>query len=274
MSLCTSFQEAARWTWNQLGRSTRLKAPFNEETITETILLELKDNHPRDIAVVSFSKIQERKIGADWEFWFLDRSGARGVGWRVQAKRLYQPHQRYDALKPADTSPSSQIQTLIQMAGRQGLAPIYCFYNFVPNPHDIKRTWRCGSFVPDHELFGCSIARADNVRAVAANDFASVCQISLPWHCTVCCTALGSGDDLPDRVAGVTQSLQTPGASEEFASVPTDDLPRHVQIMLESQTSLEGPPDTEELERALYEWSGARDFGTGGIALFRDSTVD
>lgn len=126
MSLCVSFQDLSKWTWSQLERSFLLNSPFNEETITETILLELKARHPLDIGIVSFNKFQEKHLGADWEFWFTDKSGQRGIGWRVQAKRLYRPSEEYSALKPSETSPSSQIQTLISQARSQGLVPIYC----------------------------------------------------------------------------------------------------------------------------------------------------
>jgi hypothetical protein len=46
---------------------------FSEETITETILLELGTRHPKEISLLPFNKREEGRTGADWEWCFYTR---------------------------------------------------------------------------------------------------------------------------------------------------------------------------------------------------------
>jgi|GEM_PF-1735312 len=273
MSLCHSFQELARWTWRQLDRSYRLNSPFNEETITESILLELKDRHPNDVNVVSFSKLQERKIGADWEFWFVDQNKTSGTGWRVQAKRLYRPHERYDALKPKEVDRTSQIQTLIRMAKQHGLTPVYCFYNSVGDVYDIQKLWRCGSFRVDHEMFGCSVALAENVHALGSKKFDEVAKISMPWHCAVCCTVTSKPDDnFPDRVANATNNLLYSNffVDDRKPTKPQDHLPKHVKLLLTNEMQQEALLSEQTFEEIMFQASEAEATGIRGIVVISE----
>ncbi|SMY07252.1 hypothetical protein LOM8899_01385 [Flavimaricola marinus] len=276
MSLCVSFQEMSKWTWSQLERSFRLNAPFNEETITETILLELKDRHPTDIAIVSFSKIQEKRLGADWEFWFTDKNGQRGIGWRVQAKRLYRPAEEYSALKPSETASSSQIQTLISQAQSQGLVPIYCFYNSVSDPNDVAQGWACRSFSANKWLFGCSIAHAVDVHNLGKRDFKAVSQISMPWHCAVCCQGFSRPEsDLPQRVAGVSRNLPNFGRDTDATADLSTDLPEYVKLLAQESVFRGDISGSEiDFEETLYGLSEGESKQLRGVAVFKHTEAD
>jgi hypothetical protein len=57
---------------------------WGEETITELVLA---NAHPEVISV-PFTKRQERRVGADWMWWWVDDSG-EAFGMLIQAKRLH-----------------------------------------------------------------------------------------------------------------------------------------------------------------------------------------
>ena len=270
MSLCHSFREMAKWTWNQTDRSFRLDSPFNEESITETILLELKELHPNHLKVVSFSKFREHKTGADWEFWFVDQKGQRGVGWRVQAKRIYRPSETYDALHPSDKDPDSQIQKLIRMAHQQGLLPVYCFYNSVADLRKIDNVWRCPTFQPGHDLFGCSLALAENVHQLGSNKFEPVSQISVPWHCAVCCPAFSSSGNLPDRISAFSNEFINKGPASIEPIKPRDNLPKYVQMLFASTSRIERGSAELPLEDELFQAAEAEHTDIQGIAVLSD----
>ncbi|AZC00460.1 hypothetical protein DKE52_008150 [Acinetobacter pittii] len=57
-----------------------------EESITDSLMVELKLRHPYDVFTTTFTRHEEGKNGADWEWWFVDSTGRKGIGFRVQAK--------------------------------------------------------------------------------------------------------------------------------------------------------------------------------------------
>ncbi len=44
---------------------------YNEETVTEGLLLDLQVNFPGDVLIVPFTKRREARIGADWAWAFV-----------------------------------------------------------------------------------------------------------------------------------------------------------------------------------------------------------
>src|SRR5262245_10258905 len=86
-SLCAEFRGLSAWTWEILATAADANMPCREETITDFLLMQLAVRCPGRIKVFPFSKLEEAKAGADWEWWSCDWPD--GVGFRVQAKRLF-----------------------------------------------------------------------------------------------------------------------------------------------------------------------------------------
>lgn len=101
---------------------------MSEETTTETLLYEIARRHQSgNYIAIPATKIAESKHGGDWLWWFGDK--ASGIGFRVQAKRLFLTG-RYDSLFKKTGDPHAQLKKLISRAKRDNYVPLYCFYNF------------------------------------------------------------------------------------------------------------------------------------------------
>ena len=104
-----------------MSDAEQLGVPRNEETTTEALLLSLARKHQgRGLSVKAYTKKEEAATGGDWAFWFSDLKG-RGIGARIQAKRLFSPSGRYESLS------LKQCQTMLKH--QDVLVPIYIFYN-------------------------------------------------------------------------------------------------------------------------------------------------
>lgn len=82
-----ALRDKAAWVHDRLNLAAALSLPASEETITETLLLDLRLALGCRLEIEPFTKCQEsRRTGADWEWWFCDGVGQRMYGMRVQAK--------------------------------------------------------------------------------------------------------------------------------------------------------------------------------------------
>ena len=186
----------------RMSDAEQLGVPRNEETTTEALLLRLARKHQgRGLSVKAYTKKEEAATGGDWAFWFSDLKG-RGIGARIQAKRLFSPSGRYESLS------LNQCQTLLEH--QDGLIPIYIFYNsdtlLKLFPFLSYRYWRYYPFC----YFGLAawgISAASALAVKQANwgknnelgDF-----FMAPWHCLVCeeCWDVTStGKSLPELVS-------------------------------------------------------------------------
>jgi hypothetical protein len=185
-------REAGR-VWREKAQAEGLGLFVNEESITETMLLNLATTFQGSgLFVRPFSKAQEKRNGADWELWFIQ--GANAVGLRVQAKRLF-PSGKYDSLKPT----GSQIATLIKRAGK--CFPVYVFYNDPSTYRHLLPICACGGYrAPSYR--GCTLSPAARVALAANNSASSIQAISVPWHCMFC-------DDAAKRIAMPEAIAQT-----------------------------------------------------------------
>ena len=52
--------------WGRRRAAKLTGLPYNEETVTEVLLLDLQINFPGDVLIVPFTKRREARIGADW----------------------------------------------------------------------------------------------------------------------------------------------------------------------------------------------------------------
>ena len=147
--LCHLFAWTAWKTWWDLGDSLRLNISISEESITDLLLLEMLRRTNR-IVCKKFTRHEERKSGADWQWWFI--SGNRGFPIRIQAKRLYSCG-RYKALNYKKGSRYDQTNTLLRIACIDGFLPLFCFYNYWSSKKP-----------PQNPNYGCALASAQLVK--------------------------------------------------------------------------------------------------------------
>lgn len=177
-SLVFTLAELAHATSQNLGFSQEkdVHVSYGEETITETNLLELRRRHPDIIKLETFSKKDEAKNGADWEWHIIGRHWVFKM--RVQAKRL----QKDDKLKIKHTVKSSgaeQIDLLIQDAKKNKLKPVYCLYSSERQ----RDYWKKKSFKDGETMeVGCLLASARDVKKIMPTKLSAIEKKCIPWH--------------------------------------------------------------------------------------------
>ena len=228
-SLCESFRALAFLTFDQLGKGRRVGHQPLEETFTDTNILELRDRHGSEIYSQTFSKHQEGLNGADWEWWLTNSSRTSWLGLRVQAKVLHLQSDTFAHLHyRSGKGKAYQSGKLKRASAREGLIPLYCFYTHKPQGIRVRRRL-CHSFTSAEEAYGCAIAPLSHIESLQQggniNDFASVMEEALPWHCLVCCAGYG-GADLPSRAWSLLKNEF--GLKEPRRRDPSDNRPRQV----------------------------------------------
>lgn len=223
----------ARAVWNDLEEAKVLRVPWQEETITDTLIRNLRRSYPGNIEVIPFNKPLEGESGADWLWSFTNTTGGAAATMLVQAKRLSNDGTKYpdiDRNIGKRLPPKRQIDQLIDVAKRHSVPALYAFYNHHDDTSLVPV--RCGSLdVGDmnHVFgFGISIAEANNVEAALPNQNFEVHKLhSIPLHCLLCtrnADKRGSGGspdaiifNLRDRLrAHRSESLRPPRDREAF----------------------------------------------------------
>ncbi len=185
----------ARTTWDRRRVAKARGLSFGEETITETVLMDLALAFPGHLTIVQFSKNQEAKRGADWAWAFRNAAGTQNLPMLVQAKLLDRRDHVYPEIARfvgKKRPPIRQIDRLIATAGRNRWPALYAFYNHLDDPHRIPNHCatipNAGLVMP--ESWGISIALAQDVRDALdpGNDqrFDTHSQHSIPLHCLLC----------------------------------------------------------------------------------------
>lgn len=273
--LCETFRRQAGAVWNRMEKAATLGMPLNEETITEITSFEIAYAHQAspDYAVRIATKPEEVLHGADWEWWLV-KDGV-GVGYRVQAKRLFVNGQ-YQSLFKSPPDRLSQAKMLVRKADLDGMVPLYCFYN-PPRPatsfylptRDCLHSYRGSS------RWGCALMDANHLLAWPSNKFKDLCQFSRPWHELVCVG--NSGDTLPAagaRFANYLRSHPGPdGRRLDLAPVEPRRIPPHVAQMLDSEMrAREQPGVLTDLEEQVAHGAGTKWIpeGLAGIVVFED----
>jgi hypothetical protein len=187
----------AVWTGRRQRDGIRLGVPQDEETITNSVLLDLRLMLHR-LQVITLTHREESRTGADWVWWWQGYD--RWFGFLVQAKRLHaigSAGHGYDlGYRPTATSGTRrgrQIDTLINTELATGLPATYVLYG-------------------DPSLFGLhapcpllpSMPGADGVMVLDARvarwvlDHCPTAQVPIgdvvrfarPWSCLVTCRDL------------------------------------------------------------------------------------
>lgn len=245
-------------TWLSMARSAELSLSLGEESLTDFILLFLRDRHRDTVFVRKFNRRQERKVGADWEWWFTD--GAQWFGMLVQAKRLNPAQLTYDNLfHGGKSNHARQANAIIGSAAAAGtkLYPAYCFYNWVPSLSANAQACQCRDGA---HLLGFTIADAYCIKRLildGTNDYASVSQVARPVHCLVCCPNHAVGSVAESAQAKVTD-LRGLG---DLGGIRAADVPE----------SIRNPPDY--VRAALGQDTNQETLpprpGLAGVVVFR-----
>jgi hypothetical protein len=160
-----------------------------EETITETILMDLVENYSNRIRLIKFTGPQETVTGADWEWHFFGQTQAFSM--RIQAKKLNTDNLRYETIRHRPKgSRTFQINSLINNAlvSNPRCFPAYVFYNYWPGNPPFESPI-CRSTVPRSILRGCTIASAIDIKRFhkqSTTNLADVNNVSIPWICLFC----------------------------------------------------------------------------------------
>lgn len=224
MSLCQTFRELSYQTWIQLGKARQVKHQILEESITDSLMVELKLRHPYDVITTTFTRHEEGKNGADWEWWFVDSTGTKGIGFRVQAKIINFKNDSFEQLHY-----KNQTNILINKAKKikgllippiarklinprknlvidRPLIPLYCLYIHDNNLWSKLHLGLSGILL-NHtiEHYGCSIMSADDVlrlkKKPPKKKVSDVVNYIMPWHYLVCPTySSTSVKSLPEKV--------------------------------------------------------------------------
>lgn len=190
--------EEARQVWEERESAKNASLPWQEETITDIFIKNVKLGYPGPVEVIPFNKTLEGESGADWIWSFTNSDGSQSMTMLIQAKRLHDDETQYPQIDRnigKRVPPVRQIDQLIAIATQYQISALYAFYNHLSDTSRIPRS--CMSLARrdnDHIFgFGISIADAEDV-AVALPDqsFDTHCLHSVPLHCLLCTRGKGS----------------------------------------------------------------------------------
>ncbi|WP_339706461.1 DUF6615 family protein [uncultured Sphingosinicella sp.] len=197
--------ESAHWIWDRRATAKRTGFPFGEETVTETILMDLGSILSHSVHIVPFNKVEEGKVGADWEWCLYDHANNRYLRFLVQAKLLDDQDQLYAHVdRYIGNSGVRQIDRLADTSKRRGVPAIYVFYNHVTDSSRVPTdTCKCHACL---HCWGASVAPLPAVLALLPDkSFDTLSGVSFPWLCLLCAGQGGrrSEDTIDNAIAGL-----------------------------------------------------------------------
>lgn len=251
MSLCQTFKILSFKTWSLLQAARFANHQINEETITDLLMVYLKFNNSYEIFTRTFTRTEEKQNGSDWEWWLIDSTGKKGLGFRVQAKIINFKSDSFQQLYY-----KNQNNVLIYQAENSSkkLIPIYCLYSH----HDTHLK----------SEYGCSIMSAYTVKNLkkAKTRLSKIKDIRphmFPWHFLVCICNLNSiKTSLPLRAWKLSQQygLVENLDNETNGELPNNgDLPDYVLRLINNQYE-----DNESVKEIEFD-------GLRGIMIIKDN---
>lgn len=270
-------RDRATYTWHRRREAKTVGLPFGEETVTETILLDLKLAYPGKIAIVPFNKRQEGKVGADWEWCFVSRDEALCLPMLVQAKVLNDTETDYDHIaRTIGNTGERQIDRLIDTATRRGIPAAYAFYNHLTDASVVPQ--ECGSLEPHQsqvESWGISVADAWDIRNLLPDQsFGSICEASFPLHCLLCVGGSpvfgpsGSPAAIGARMYGATGPEGEEGRARWL---PRRELPEYYQALRQLLELPKDAIDHRGIGVELRDKLAAANPDIDGLVVLKDS---
>lgn len=217
-SLCRTLRACATRTFERLAHHHFDRSVPGEETFTDLNLQDLCRLNGDRVAIHKFTRQQEARNGADWEWWFY--SGNVGFGMRVQAKRAMRGG-GYKLEHTVSGTGRSQSRLLVQDALAAGCIPAYVLYNhrnWVPHSR-IGRVVDCRHGRGEERQLGCTMVSALTVHVALRKRptrAAFVRDQSIPWH-RILCDDSTARDSWLDRAHAETQSLHLRGLNDWMA---------------------------------------------------------
>lgn len=191
--LCIEFKRLANGVFNFLKKDRIIGQQTKEETISNLIVRTLKcwkyNNPHSKFSIKEFTKSQESLNGADfeWDWYFVDSSQKKWLGFRLQAKVLNLKTNRFLFLNHSN-SKGHQSNLLINSSYNDSRIPFYCFYLHKVGVMSLR---------------GCSLSSSDKVKDLLKVSnrphVDEVLQISFPWH-MIFCNHNVSGMSLPNKL--------------------------------------------------------------------------
>jgi hypothetical protein len=206
------------WVWALLDRSRSAGFSPREETVTETLLIELASRFPRQVLVHKTTGWEESQIGADFAMAIETRPGV-WLHLLAQAKKVQGSPPRFREL--TRVTARTQAAHLISTARGAGLAAVYLLYNdsSVIQQGAAYTAGGCtrGYLTREHRdpawtgrsPSGCMLVAADRVADLIdegiAHQPAALADHWAPWECALC-AFVGRGGrpralNWPDHVA-------------------------------------------------------------------------
>lgn len=176
---------ASHWIWERRAQAKKVGFSFSEETVTETILLDIATEAATQVKIFPLNKHEEGKVGADWEWIFYNQAQSVFSRWLVQAKVLDDNDHQYAHIdRYIGQSGVRQIDRLIDTANKRGIPALYGFYNHLSDEVRLPgQNCSCAC----NFCWGFSVANADSVRAFLPDrTFETLKTISMPISCMFC----------------------------------------------------------------------------------------
>jgi hypothetical protein len=152
---------ASKYTWKLLEKSKIYQSKIGEETVTELLQLYLS-HFSKKIRIKTFTKIKESKIGADWDWWFINPKKQKYLGIRVQAKIIDPNIEIYKYLHYM-SGRTSQTYKLQKSSVKDSMIPLYALYTYWSSSPKLKYN----NEVKEH--FGISLLTIDCVLKLKKN---------------------------------------------------------------------------------------------------------
>ncbi|GLH30353.1 hypothetical protein WSS15_30030 [Acetobacter pasteurianus] len=122
--------------WDDLGETINHNLPRQEETITEVLLLNIKRWVPCIDKIIGFSKGEEGRNGADFQWTIINHKQNISYNMRFQAKRIQSNLTEYKDINRHignDKARPMQIDVFLNSSKLANCVPLYIFYNYLNN---------------------------------------------------------------------------------------------------------------------------------------------
>ena len=235
--LCNDFTKLSKSVWHLLKDARTINYQIKEETVTDLLMLNIKGKHEPSVKIKTFTRQEEKQNGSDWEWWFLDSSTQKGIGFRVQAKILNLKQNKFLQLYY-----QNQNQNLISEAQKPKikLFPLYCLYI-----HDDKLL---------SNVYGCSIMSAYEVQKLKKSKIpptlSNLMNSMIPWNILVCdCKKTNINTSLPNRLWKILKNNGFYEEDNESYHLPNDgELPNYVKKMINQNVNYQSEDEELHLE--------------------------